>query len=573
MAENEAKGWYGSYSLEGKIYAEKFNNIIHKDEILKGEFRKIKIHDLFTPDNPKINHIDDHLNILKIYSFEDNAFHKAQKKQKKKTESLTKMKNEKHSFKLFFHNNHCASNEKWLKKIGPNPECTKYNPNYKYIWPKLLTGPKWEKLSGRYQKTEIDNRDFCSNKYILNSGESKCFVNMNKTTQRGSFIDFKDIKLKGEKHFTKDSNTKIKKGLAYDLTEGGRPRTFMNCFYRLKSSYKNNKNPKVLINLKNHSKMNKKNNLTEENLVSKISQAIQVKKDKNNKNENIKTEEGDDITYSEFSDIKSFSIKKNNFKSKNNLKDSNLATMGTEEINYYKIKNTAPDFSKIISREKRQKLNQNKTKTDNIPFFMPNLSFVKENPKVFTLYKKNKSYVKDKRRDIMGLYSSFNYNPDLIIEKYNNHPTTNGPLFKNMVSRPNKKGSPLPSYMQHIHDRSSIYVVTDKSLQLNKYADGKYIPATSSFFPKKSFNNIINLGLINSKVFKENNPDEDIQAKKKRITKKLSLNNVNCKELIDEGALSKFDNFCYKTILKKKKKVNINKLIMNFEEEHDDKDI
>ena len=37
MLENEAKGWYGSYSLAGRRSAENFNNILHKNEILKGE--------------------------------------------------------------------------------------------------------------------------------------------------------------------------------------------------------------------------------------------------------------------------------------------------------------------------------------------------------------------------------------------------------------------------------------------------------------------------------------------------------------------------------------------------------
>ncbi len=46
MAENETKGWYGSYSLAGKHSAEKFNNIVHKNEILRGEHKKARIHDL-----------------------------------------------------------------------------------------------------------------------------------------------------------------------------------------------------------------------------------------------------------------------------------------------------------------------------------------------------------------------------------------------------------------------------------------------------------------------------------------------------------------------------------------------
>ena len=32
-----------------------------------------------------------------------------------------------------------------------------------------------------------------------------------------------------------------------------------------------------------------------------------------------------------------------------------------------------------------------------------------------------------------------------------------------MTSRPNKKGSPLPSFLQKVYDRSASYLTTDKS--------------------------------------------------------------------------------------------------------------
>ena len=50
MFENETKGWYGSYSLAGRRSAEKFNNIINKNEILRGENKKMKVPDMFAPD-------------------------------------------------------------------------------------------------------------------------------------------------------------------------------------------------------------------------------------------------------------------------------------------------------------------------------------------------------------------------------------------------------------------------------------------------------------------------------------------------------------------------------------------
>jgi glycosyltransferase involved in cell wall biosynthesis len=64
-------------------YAEKFNNIVHKNEILRGEHKKARIHDLFHPDDPKLVNLEDHLDVFKMYSFDDNIFKKLKKKEKK----------------------------------------------------------------------------------------------------------------------------------------------------------------------------------------------------------------------------------------------------------------------------------------------------------------------------------------------------------------------------------------------------------------------------------------------------------------------------------------------------------
>ena len=42
MFENNAKGWHGSYSVVGRISAEKFHIILMKNEILNEKKRRIK---------------------------------------------------------------------------------------------------------------------------------------------------------------------------------------------------------------------------------------------------------------------------------------------------------------------------------------------------------------------------------------------------------------------------------------------------------------------------------------------------------------------------------------------------
>ena len=568
MLENETKGWYGSYSLAGKRSAEKYNNIVHKNEILKGETRKIKIRDIFTPDEPKNDILEEHMDIFKQYSLDNNNVIKEHKKEmKKKEKNKIKSENEKSNFKYFFHNKHCSSNAKKEKRLPPEPGCTRYNPRYNYIWPKLLTGPRWKDVIGRkHKKIEIDKRDFVINnlenydKYVINNGEIKCFVNMNKSTQRGAFIDNRDLRIRTDRPFSKISKSKHEKNLACELTDGA-TRTYINGFLRYNLTESNKKNSLIKSNIVK--------NITEEYLSSHVSgktlPELKMKLINRNKsheiNQNNLLEDENNKKYS-FENSKSINNRDTRNRKSVNI-DSDAATLGTSEQFISKIKNPAPDFSKIISRETREKVRA--FRKDNIPFIVPNYSYVKERPIITAIYKNKEKGIRNKNKEFQGIDSTLNYDPNSFIEKYNNHLTSKTPKFKYMVSRPNKKGSPLPFYMQQVHDRSATYVFTDKSFELNNFSDGKYIPASSSFFPKRSFNNIINVGFANSKSFKVIDTDEDILAKKLQITQKLRLNHVNYEELVNEGALNKFDNFSYKTILKKKKKGNSNKPIMSFE--------
>ena len=221
----------------------------------------------------------------------------------------------------------------------------------------------------------------------------------------------------------------------------------------------------------------------------------------------------------------------------------------------------APNFAKLPAREKKVK----KTRIENIPFINPKFSVIQERSLTMAIYKKDRKIKNYKQAPFQGMIMGLDYDPDKVIEKYNNHKSPKVPNFKNMTSRPNQKGSPLPSFLQKVYDRSASYLTTDKSLKLNNYSEGKYIPASNSFFPKKSYNKIINIKMANSKMFLQKSTDEDIQKKKNEVTQKLKLEKADYEELQTEGALNKFDNFCYKTILRKKPKEEIKKLIMSFE--------
>ena len=60
--------------------------------------------------------------------------------------------------------------------------------------------------------------------------------------------------------------------------------------------------------------------------------------------------------------------------------------------------------------------------------------------------------------------------------------------------------SALPFYMKKINNKQSLGMMSDKSLEMNNYADSKFI-TKEGFQPKKSFNKVVNLNLLNSNVF------------------------------------------------------------------------
>ena len=252
---------------------------------------------------------------------------------------------------------------------------------------------------------------------------------------------------------------------------------------------------------------------------------------------------------------------KNNKNKKNLYLESTQDEENTSKINLLKSSGPVPNFSKIPSREKKFKSYH----IENIPFVFPKYSFVQERSLTMAVYKKEKPVKNYKPKPFKGMILGLDYDPDKVFEKYNNHQSPKVPKFKNMTSRPNKKGSPLPSFLQKVYDRSASYLTTDKSLKLNNFAEGKYIPADNSFFPKKSYNKIINVKITDSKLFKEKSPDEDIQNKKNQVVQKLKLDGADYEELKTEGALNKFDNFCYKSILRKKPKEDIKNLLITFE--------
>ena len=273
MIENETKGWYGSYSLAGKRSAEKFNNILRKNEILKGDNKKIKVPDMFAPDEMKYNNTEKKLDYYEIFALDAKNL-KKKIKQKYNEEERSKKQKDSKKFNLFFHNRHHSSENKIIGITASEPGCTRYSPNYDYIWPKLITGIKWGDQRGRNEKKiEVDNRDFIINnlenydKYIINSGFVKCFVNMNNLKKKKSLLNkkYKIYKIINGKPNIKGFTKNIPK--SFDNAKA--TKTSSDFYYQNTSSNAEKLKIKDTNSIYKNSKL--KTNATEEYISSNIS--------------------------------------------------------------------------------------------------------------------------------------------------------------------------------------------------------------------------------------------------------------------------------------------------------------
>ena len=221
-----------------------------------------------------------------------------------------------------------------------------------------------------------------------------------------------------------------------------------------------------------------------------------------------------------------------------------------------------------MSREQIDKIKNKKIKS--IPFIFPNYNLVTDRTISKVIYSKPNEN-KRKIKIMKGIDSLINYNPDKIINKIDNHSETKVPNFSLMNSRyDNKNKSKLPIYMQNLHDRKSVDSINEKSLKLNNFSNSKFLNPSNSFWPKRSYNNIVNLNLLKNKSLNYGKyKDESLEKQKNILKTELNFFYKDKNELIKEGALKRFDNITFKTICRKVKdnlnKKEIEKIIKKYE--------
>ena len=219
-----------------------------------------------------------------------------------------------------------------------------------------------------------------------------------------------------------------------------------------------------------------------------------------------------------------------------------------------KKENHSLSFAKNMSREKYYFLTRDRNEIR--PFFTPNYKFVE--PRSITTVSYNQKNNKNpplKRK--IGIETNLLFDPYKSINKINNNKSGNAPDLRLMEGRENDDNKNeeirLPAYMNKVHNRNSLEIVTKKALQMNNYIKGE-IKNYFSSFNKKSFNAIINYNLLK-------NEKEDENLKLIKISKKLNVNEkikglmeFYSKNLDDESklySLKKIDGVTFKSFNKK----------------------
>ena len=517
MFESDTKGWHGSYSLMGKISAESFPMVIAKDKILKGLYKPKKIKDYFSMDED-INHYDE------LQTDEDDIFNPKYKSPPKVKRKILKIcePNTKRAIPeeyKYHHSNHkdMYNLTKILKaqqsKIG-----TIYDPKKEYVWARTISGPPWNALSGREKGgiLGIKNIDINFNEKkgensknkIENINKEKKIINKEKEKEKKIFPEYFDTK-KGVDMNKFGKRTTIK--TIYD----SRIREFRPFIKKIGQKTMRVKN--ILKNLEIEAKKKLKN--------------------KKHINLNLDILEESDAFYSDSSEnTNSKRKKKKKSKPKKNLKKYPASKIPCHTIN----------FAKVLSREKFYKKSRNEEGIR--PFFSPKYTLVEPRSLTMVSYnKKTEGKIPSKRLNVINNDLYFDINKAL--NKVNNHQENKVRLFKNSLEK--YRNEKLPLHMNNLYNRQSLESITDKGLEMNNFSSSERTADFSTFCKKKSYNKMINYGLLRNERKEQYSILEKIGKtlwNKNRIKNffEFYLKNLDMDNVTYTG--KKFDSITLKTV-------------------------
>ena len=624
--KNDEKGYFGCFSKAGKNSVEFLTNLRMQDSLLNPKKNSFKnkqaminflkrngYHNIYGDDKKEnimmenelddsvVEKIEEEVDVFKnIDTKNDNKKNKKDnrrmnKKKEMKIKYFHRLKEELYKY----HDLHMSKNN--TKMTLGTPDCAKYAPNKNFVMKRILVSPEWKTRKGRSPLFGVDNTKF----YLEHEDPLKnighTFIDMNKQTMRGNLINSHDLRIITTKTFKSKNKTKNKIKKKDNNNNNNKSITNsqylssdkanMNLIRKYEQNYvKSNKKrvtsavttsttrPQTGIqkNLTTLTSSNSKfvnntsNSLAGNRNITSISNYLNklLNEDDNSSIESL-TESND--SYNKYKGVYKKQIKPkvkgniNNLKmmvgiyKRNNKKRNKVGRPKSTNMKR-KLNIKGPDFDKIISREYYFNLND---KGSVIPFSLPNFKQVRERPLTMVVYERP-VYKKYTRKEIKGVTPDMYNDIYKYLDNVNNHKRCLSPNFSKMnINYKTNDKNPLPIYMRGVTSRGACETINEVNLKMNNYAEGKFISDYTSFWPKKSFNRIVNLNLLNSKTFLSHIKNND--GREHYLKKSIKFYQKNFKELMKEGLLSKFDNVTFKTIKPKiSEEINIEKFLENY---------
>ena len=490
----------GIFSIAGKDSEDKYN-ILRSFNKIKNHRRNSKYSDAYYPDkeyieilngkNPTysgdivketnfdIEEIKQEIKSNNIYYKEDKNKNKITKIQESRNKGIMtgnnsnknnkiELVNKSHLFKgknYKYYNEHIKRINKYKQyglynKILSQQE-TSYSPNLDFIYKKIFTGPKWDKLTGRSDLNKLDK-----NKQGINVSTST----ENKISKRIKKINEKNYRNKNL-FFTKVKTVNSAK----NINSNSMLKTQISTGKNFNTTISNSNNIKTNLTTNELLHSSKENTEINNNIII----ALDYKKNslflENNK------------TFFDKNNIllikpNNFTINSNIFQIQNKLQTQKNKNIPIKKQNYL----PGPDFNRYLDLEK---IERKKKRLQKVPItkiiLTPNYSAIDGNIKSFVNYKIKKNTLNKKPKEFIGINSSeFLYDPSRTFEKIYGNKMRSVPKFQKISEKPNEIN--LPTFMKGVYSRLGIQFNSEKTLKMNNYENGKMYRSQSSFGRKES---------------------------------------------------------------------------------------
>ena len=225
------------------------------------------------------------------------------------------------------------------------------------------------------------------------------------------------------------------------------------------------------------------------------------------------------------------------------------------------INNKVVNFDKMLSREYIRKINERKSNIYSA--LSPNYESIRPKCIMKVIYAR-RHYRKNKKSEFKSTFNEFVFDINKNFNNYNNHLPPKDIFLGKTTGRELNDKSPLPSYMVNQYNRNAFNTFSDKSLEMNNFANGHLKVLKSSFDDKKSFNY-----KLNEQYFDKDNINEEINTIIKKIKKPMrnikkeygDYKSLSCSNIIDNKKYKIIpSNILYKNLTSDYYKVNLDKL-------------